>query len=741
MQNKIKSKSMVRSSRENRSFSQSASLFFNSLPSVVFVALFVLFLKVGVLGFGRSAWAAELNVGSGQTYSTIASAITASGSGDTIVIHEGTYNEYNLEPKSNTILKQADGEAKPLIDGQQDVCSKNSIFDMNNVDIVVFDGLIVTGGGTDLRGNWFIGYSGACNNITIKNCETYITGDGYDSCPTADNPSIIMLSNCNTCTIKDTYVYGINILGQSKEVCGIKVWDGSHSLTIENCEIYDLTGKSIGNKHGGPNQSMTIRYNFLHDCKEAIHTNSDYSTITHNLIVNCRYGVRTYYNVAQEGGSYSTYTHNTFYGASFVSKESEYDELFDVTIRDNIFFDYGTVGERRAITIGAYDSSPYDCNFTCDHNLFYESDTSIIANRFGMHYTFFRWQGIGHGTGSLNSAPTFVGGGSPSASADFALAGGSAGKNAASDGTDVGADISLVGIQSGPDTIPPSRSNPQPTGTVTSGTTQTIISLDTNETATCKYSETAGIDYDSMTLQLSSGQANTHTATVSNLSDGNSYIYYIRCQDTATPPNQNTDDFEISFSVANASSDTTPPVRSNAFPQGELDADTISQDISLSTDEDATCKYSMTQSASYADMTEFLNTTGTNHTTEITGLENGRTYTYYVKCKDELDNTNPDDFAITFSVASTQVTNNNTSTSGGGGSCFIATAAYGTPMAEEVKILSRFRDQHLLNNNYGKTFVKMYYKYSPRVADYIRHRVWARSVVRLILRPLVKITK
>src|ERR1700760_1544260 len=40
-----------------------------------------------------AAVAATLDVGSGQTYATITAAATAAGSGDTIVIHDGTYHE------------------------------------------------------------------------------------------------------------------------------------------------------------------------------------------------------------------------------------------------------------------------------------------------------------------------------------------------------------------------------------------------------------------------------------------------------------------------------------------------------------------------------------------------------------------------------------------------------------------------------------------------------------------------
>jgi hypothetical protein len=59
---------------------------------------------------------------------------------------------------------------------------------------------------------------------------------------------------------------------------------------------------------------------------------------------------------------------------------------------------------------------------------------------------------------------------------------------------------------------------------------------------------------------------------------------------------------------------------------------------------------------------------------------------------------------------------------GGGGVCFIATASYGTPMAEEVKALSRFRDEYLLTNPVGSALVRFYYRHSSRIADFIRDK-------------------
>ncbi len=78
---------------------------------------------------------------------------------------------------------------------------------------------------------------------------------------------------------------------------------------------------------------------------------------------------------------------------------------------------------------------------------------------------------------------------------------------------------------------------------------------------------------------------------------------------------------------------------------------------------------------------------------------------------------------------------------GGGGGCFIATAAFGTKMAKEVRILSEFRDQVLLTNSWGRKFVKMYYTYSPPIADYIAQKESLKQIIRICLKPLISLSK
>ena len=74
---------------------------------------------------------------------------------------------------------------------------------------------------------------------------------------------------------------------------------------------------------------------------------------------------------------------------------------------------------------------------------------------------------------------------------------------------------------------------------------------------------------------------------------------------------------------------------------------------------------------------------------------------------------------------------------GGGGGCFIATAAYGTPMAQEIETLRTVRDKHLLNNALGSAFVDTYYRVSPAIADQLAAHPALAQGVRILLTPVL----
>ena len=72
-----------------------------------------------------------------------------------------------------------------------------------------------------------------------------------------------------------------------------------------------------------------------------------------------------------------------------------------------------------------------------------------------------------------------------------------------------------------------------------------------------------------------------------------------------------------------------------------------------------------------------------------------------------------------------------------GGICFIATAAYETPLAQEVEVLRKFRDEYLLTNRWGRGIVSAYYRFSPPVAERIaKNKKW-RALVRVGLKPVI----
>lgn len=70
--------------------------------------------------------------------------------------------------------------------------------------------------------------------------------------------------------------------------------------------------------------------------------------------------------------------------------------------------------------------------------------------------------------------------------------------------------------------------------------------------------------------------------------------------------------------------------------------------------------------------------------------------------------------------------------------CFIATAAYGTPMAKEIDLLRQFRDRELEPNPISRHLVEAYYRLSPPIANVIARSEKLRAFVRLNLKPIVE---
>ncbi len=71
--------------------------------------------------------------------------------------------------------------------------------------------------------------------------------------------------------------------------------------------------------------------------------------------------------------------------------------------------------------------------------------------------------------------------------------------------------------------------------------------------------------------------------------------------------------------------------------------------------------------------------------------------------------------------------------------CFIATAAYGTPSAEQIDVLREFRDDVLVRSSVGLRLVTLYYQLSPPVAEVISESGFLRTLTReLLVGPIVR---
>jgi len=200
------------------------------------------------------------------------------------------------------------------------------------------------------------------------------------------------------------------------------------------------------------------------------------------------------------------------------------------------------------------------------------------------------------------------------------------------------------------DTTPPKIFNPEPSGELPSETRQTILSLETDEEAICRWSLISGMSYDSMQNIFQNTASTSHSTEIRFLGEGEDYKFYVKCQDESG--NKNLDDFEISFSVKKPE-DKTPPERRNLSPSGMLSASTTEIELMVSTDEEATCYYSTVAGKDFWDWGNYqsfqANETGTYHTAGITATTT-QVYDYFVRCCDTNKNCNDDNALIRFGI-------------------------------------------------------------------------------------------
>jgi hypothetical protein len=123
---------------------------------------------------------------------------------------------------------------------------------------------------------------------------------------------------------------------------------------------------------------------------------------------------------------------------------------------------------------------------------------------------------------------------------------------------------------------------------------------------------------------------------------------------------------------------------------------------------------------------------GERVTFPMTGLLNGTQYTVGVRAYDDCLNKGPVSF-ITFDTPD-RIT-------GEVDWCFVATAAYGSAMANDVEMLRRFRDLFLQNTVLGELAVEAYYTFGPALAGVVGESELLRATARAVIAPIVSTVK
>lgn len=293
----------------------------------------------------------------------------------------------------------------------------------------IIDGFNITGGGRIF--SYFPGgtSAGGCHHMTFRN----ITGTMSIS---GDNVGWIHFDvGADYIGAFNSVVQGPGLGGNQNTSCiflsRIPHW------RVQNCEMYNAP-QPIYYKHleAASHINSPAGYlisNYFHDGVDTedrdVHLACS-DTLIENNIFDCRFNL-----LADGGGDIgndnNVIKHNTFMKQMRVSGNNWVSE--NNTINDNIF-------------VGQYLIFPYVATASTNlsnYNLF----ASTIYNN-STTLTLAQWQAAstpaGQDANSLAGTPSFVGGANPTTIAGFALSGGT-GVNAASDGTDMGADVTTVG--------------------------------------------------------------------------------------------------------------------------------------------------------------------------------------------------------------------------------------------------------------------------------------------------------
>jgi hypothetical protein len=390
---------------------------------VVLAALFcaAFFLAGTEPSFTQTAGCAQtLSVGA-----NVASALSSAAPGSTVCLNSGSYGTVSL----SNVTKNPRVTVRS-VSGQGASLRLNTTSGANGF---VFDSLTIT--------QWNLSGS-TTKNITVKNIR--FTGQA--------DLSLCGVSNANILVDSSTFI-DINVdtgAGDGRLQIAQPACRGSQpvGVTVTN-NLFENTVSTVGESDGiqiGANGVVVGPGNVFRGIRQANfdrHIDSIQLYGSSNTVINGNYFINNTVDVgAYDGGideiitnnvfqnavtsfrghDGTVITHNTFFGSDF-RIEGKDGAPSGMTIRDNLFRNHSVVG-----------------SMSC-------SSCTITHNQFSSG---------GFGTNNVIGTPTFLGGATPPTWAGFQLASNSIGKNAGTDGKDMGSNY----FGQGPDTTPPAPAPP-----------------------------------------------------------------------------------------------------------------------------------------------------------------------------------------------------------------------------------------------------------------------------------------
>lgn len=456
--------------------------------------LTILFLLVAFSAQAKDLYVATTACSDATTYAgnnidnpwcTVEKAWTDALDEDVVYYRAGTYTITAIinNPSSGSSVTHTSYAGEQAI-WNSSLCSNNGVIHVSE-DGTTVDG--IDGNWTGLEdcyadtGFFILGYAtagGVASHFTLKN-GTWVTykygSSGNGAIVEARNaggelPDYLTIENIRAIGPGETY-------GGANSAVLLHCYEAINA-SIRNNEVSDGAVGIYFNKHSNPRalSAGVIENNYIHSVGIALMSQANNLIIRNNILDGGRLkmgGASGPSSIdGDEGSDFNTITHNTFGYTSGIEMFSGLDSASPYpgaqhnTFENNIFpaacdsFPGFSIAHHWNSDVPTYYEGDYNLLPTAGEILFNTTDYNMSE------LSVFLGGGcpsaVGNECHSLDQDPTFTGGTNPTTVSGFALASGSHGRNAASDGTDMGVDIRFVGVDA---TDPgPQISNVSPMG-------------------------------------------------------------------------------------------------------------------------------------------------------------------------------------------------------------------------------------------------------------------------------------